>query len=80
MSDTSAQHAQQAAPVDIVVNGKPQHVQAHWTLQDLAESLGLGGKRVAIEVNMAIIPRSQLALRRLNSGDRVEIVHAIGGG
>lgn len=80
MSNTPVQHTKQTASVDIVVNGKPQQVNAHSTLQDLAESLGLTGKRVAVEVNLAIIPRSQLALFRLNAGDRVEIVHAIGGG
>lgn len=80
MSNTTVQPTQHASSVDIIVNGTPQHAPAHWTVQDLAESLGLTGKRVAIEVNLAIIPRSRLAFHRLNSGDRVEIVHAIGGG
>ena len=43
-------------------------------------STGLAGKRVAVEVNLEIVPRSQHATRVLREGDRVEIVHAIGGG
>ena len=41
---------------------------------------GLAEKRVAVEVNLEIVPRSRHATRVLGEGDRVEIVHAIGGG
>jgi sulfur carrier protein len=47
---------------------------------DLIDQLSLTGKRLAVEVNEDIVPRSQHAERRLNDGDRVEVVHAIGGG
>ena len=47
---------------------------------DLVATLGLTGRRIAIEVNEAIVPRSQHTATRLADGDRVEVVHAIGGG
>lgn len=50
------------------------------TLQDLVEQLQLTGKRIAVEVNLEIVPRSQHSGYQLQPGDRVEIVHAIGGG
>jgi len=50
------------------------------TLQDLIERLQLAGKRIAVEVNLEIVPRSQHPDYQLQAGDRVEIVHAIGGG
>ena len=44
------------------------------------ESVELGGRRIAMEVNLEIVPGSQYATYVLNEGDRVEVVHAIGGG
>ncbi|WP_290907033.1 sulfur carrier protein ThiS [Halomonas sp.] len=46
----------------------------------MVESLGLAGRRIAVEVNEEIVPRSEHAVTRLVEGDRVEVVHAIGGG
>ncbi|WP_026291404.1 sulfur carrier protein ThiS [Marinobacterium rhizophilum] len=64
----------------IVLNGDTMELRDASSLADLVEQLGLGGKRIAAEVNMEIVPRSQHATLRLNDGDQVEIVHAIGGG
>ncbi len=50
------------------------------TVEQLLESLGLAGRRIAVEVNEEIVPRSEHATTRLIEGDRVEVVHAIGGG
>ncbi len=50
------------------------------TIAGLIESLGLAGRRIAVEVNEEIVPRSEHAATRLAEGDRVEVVHAIGGG
>lgn len=50
------------------------------SVAELVESLGLGGRRIAVEVNEEIVPRSQHGSTRLGEGDRVEVVHAIGGG
>jgi sulfur carrier protein len=55
-------------------------VADHATIAQLIEQLGLTGKRIAIEINETTVPRSAHATTVLRSGDRVEIVHAIGGG
>ncbi len=50
------------------------------TVADLLVLLQLAGRRVAVELNLDIVPRSAHAEHRLQPGDRVEVVHAIGGG
>ena len=50
------------------------------SLAELVESLGIAGKRVAIERNAEIVPRTRHASTPLVDGDRVEIVVAVGGG
>jgi thiamine biosynthesis protein ThiS len=64
----------------IVLNGREQDVASGATVADLIATSGLAGKRVAIEVNREIVPRSDYAARTLRADDRVEVVHAIGGG
>jgi sulfur carrier protein len=64
----------------IQLNGEPRELSAGATVADLIDQLSLTGKRLAVEVNEDIVPRSQHADIRLNDGDRVEVVHAIGGG
>ncbi len=64
----------------IVVNGEKRAVPAGHTLAALVRELDLEGRRVAVEVNEEIIPRSQYKEQVLNGGDRVEVVAAIGGG
>lgn len=64
----------------IQVNGSSTEVAQVFTAQQLVEQLELAGKRVALEVNGEIVPRSRYAEHALQDGDRVEIVHAIGGG
>ncbi|WP_151702211.1 sulfur carrier protein ThiS [Nitrincola alkalilacustris] len=66
--------------MQILVNGEAFEADDAITLAQLTEQLGLGGKRIAIELNLDIIPRSEHAATRLKADDRVEIVHAIGGG
>ena len=66
--------------MQILVNGKDTAVPEGSTLQDLLIQLGLGESRLALECNQVIVPRSQHASQRLQDGDSVEIVHAIGGG
>ncbi|MBA4503588.1 sulfur carrier protein ThiS [Marinobacterium marinum] len=66
--------------MQIQVNGESLEVGEQITLAELVEQLELTGKRIAIELNLEIIPRSEHAGTRLNGGDQVEIVHAIGGG
>jgi thiamine biosynthesis protein ThiS len=66
--------------MEIMVNGQVQPVQENCTILQLINSLGLENKRLAVEVNLTIVPRSQFATRILTQGDKLEIVQAIGGG
>ncbi|GGY58030.1 sulfur carrier protein ThiS [Marinobacter zhanjiangensis] len=66
--------------MNVILNGDHRELPDQATLQWLIEDLGLAGKRLAIEVNEEIVPRSQYGDYRLKDGDRVEVVHAIGGG
>ena len=66
--------------MDIELNGQRKHVDAGASIRALLESEGLAERRVAVEVNGEIIPRSLHATHALAAGDRVEIVHALGGG
>lgn len=66
--------------MQIDVNGAPREVPDHYTAAELVEAMGLVGKRIAMEVNLEIVPRSQYAAHRFQPGDKVEIVQAIGGG
>lgn len=65
---------------EIIVNGEKRSVPEGLTLAELVHDLDLGGRRVAVEVNEEIVPRSRYAEHVLNGGDRVEVVAAIGGG
>lgn len=66
--------------MNITVNGAPTQVPAGVPMSALVEQLGLAGQRIAVEVNEELIPRSRFAGHRLAEGDRVEIIHAVGGG
>ncbi len=66
--------------IEIILNGETHEVASQTTVSDLLESLGMAGKRLAIEYNREILPKSQHAETLLKAQDRVEIVHAIGGG
>lgn len=66
--------------IDIELNGEPQKLTPEITVAQLLAELGLADKRVAVEYNLDILPKSQHPETLLKSGDRVEIVHAIGGG
>ncbi len=64
----------------LVINGKEQTLEHPLTLAQLVETLGMKGDRVAVELNREIIPRPQWPETTLNDGDRLEIVHFVGGG
>lgn len=65
--------------MQIFLNGESRSISAT-TLAELVAELDLAGRRIAIEHNGDIAPRSEYAIIHLATGDRVEIVHAIGGG
>lgn len=66
--------------MQITLNGEPRTVADAITVAELIEELNLSGRRLAIEVNLDIIPRSQHQQVQLKNDDTVEVVHAIGGG
>lgn len=66
--------------MQITVNGEPRAVTPGLTAAQLVELLELGGRRLAMEINREILPRSQYAAHELRDGDTIEIVQAIGGG
>jgi len=71
---------QKAAQIEILLNGKPHALAPGATVAELLEGLELGGRRVAVELNDEVLPRSEHPSRRLADGDHVEVVRAIGGG
>jgi thiamine biosynthesis protein ThiS len=65
--------------MDLLINGEPK-TSAAPTLSALIEELGMKSDRVAIELNRAIVPRDEWPGTALRNGDRLEIVHFVGGG
>lgn len=66
--------------ITITCNGKPHEVPEGNTILDLLKKFELTEQRIAIEMNRKIIPKSIYHQTTLQPGDKVEIVHAIGGG
>jgi len=66
--------------MEISVNGKIHTLHNNLTLAELIAQLNISGQRFAVEINQTVIPRSSYKDQRLVTGDRVEIIHAIGGG
>ena len=66
--------------MDIELNGQPRRIDTGANILALLQNEGLAQRRVAVEVNGEIVPRSLHAAHALVEGDRVEIVHALGGG
>ena len=66
--------------MEIQLNGQSRPFADGGTLAQLLTEEGLAERRVAVEVNGDIVPRSQHATHALGQGDRIEIVHALGGG
>lgn len=66
--------------MEVTVNGEVRRLPEGMTVAQLLEDMALTARRLAVEVNLEIVPRSTYADHRLRPGDRVEIVHAIGGG
>jgi thiamine biosynthesis protein ThiS len=71
---------EQRPTIEIIVNGEPRQVAPQTTVADLVAELKLTPARLAIELNLAILPRSAWAETCLQAGDRLEIVHFVGGG
>jgi sulfur carrier protein len=69
-----------AVRMHIQLNGEPYELPDGESVAALLNRLELTGRRVAVELNLDIVPRSQHDSTALNEGDQVEVVHAIGGG
>lgn len=62
------------------LNGEPREFDGPMTVASLVEKLGLDSRKIAIERNLEIVPRSTYARVALADGDRLEIVNFVGGG
>jgi sulfur carrier protein len=69
-----------SAPIRIVLNGAPREFPAPLTVGELLDELALAGRRLAVERNGEIVPRSRFGADAIADGDRVEVVVAVGGG
>jgi sulfur carrier protein len=69
-----------STPIQVSVNGASREFPAPLTFQQLLEELRLAGKRLAIERNGEIVPRSRFPDAWVADGDRIEVVIAVGGG
>ncbi len=66
--------------IELSVNGQKQRFEPGTNIAQLIDTLALTGKRIAVERNGEIVPRSRHAETRLADGDQLEIVVAVGGG
>jgi len=66
--------------LEITLNGEPRQLPEPLSVAALTDSLGLAGKRIAVERNGEIVPKSQHAQTLVMQGDQLEIVVAVGGG
>jgi sulfur carrier protein len=66
--------------IKILLNGTPREVAVDLSIGGLLDAEGYAQRKVAVEVNREIVPRSLHAQRIVRDGDHIEIVHAIGGG
>jgi len=65
--------------MQVTLNGELREITSQTMLQ-LLESLGIDPRKVAVERNAAILPRAEYAVTAVAAGDRIEIVHFVGGG
>ena len=64
----------------ITLNGESRDLPEAATVAEMLDLLGYGARRVAVELNRSVVPKSLHATQALAEGDRVEIIQAIGGG
>ena len=66
--------------MQIYVNGEKKQIPDTADMATLIDNMQLNGQRIAVEVNEELIPRSTFVGHQLKEADRVEIIHAVGGG
>lgn len=64
----------------LVLNGEPVELAEQSTVERLLQQLGIGRERVAVELNGDIVPKAGYETQLLSDGDKIEIVHFVGGG
>ncbi len=64
----------------VTVNGEEREVPADSTVADLLREIGTAPERVAVEVNLDVVPRQEYSSKRISEGDSIEVVAFVGGG
>lgn len=66
--------------IEITINGESRPIPAGASVTDLVSLLDLSAVRLAVELNLSILPRAAWPETKLQAGDKLEIVHFVGGG
>jgi sulfur carrier protein len=66
--------------MQVIINGESHTLNDGIMLSALLIQLDISGKRIAVEINESIVPKSRHANTVIQQGDKIEIIHAIGGG
>ena len=66
--------------MNLTINGEPRQFDTPLTVEALLGRIGMDSRKVAVERNLEIVPKSRYYQTALIDGDRLEIVHFIGGG
>jgi thiamine biosynthesis protein ThiS len=66
--------------MQVVVNGESADIKSGSTVAELLDHLQIGRERVAVEIGLQIVPKAKYDIHTLMDGDRIEIVHFVGGG
>jgi len=66
--------------VEFALNGEVQRADGPLTVGELLERFALRERRVAVAINTTVVPRSRFDEVKIEAGDRVEVIHAVGGG
>jgi sulfur carrier protein len=66
--------------MELIINGKSHTLEGVQTIADVIMHFGLSEKIIVVEHNLEIVPRDKYSARLVKAGDRIEIVHFVGGG
>ena len=66
--------------MQLVINGQEKDLRSSGTISQMLKELDITGSHIAVALNFQVVPRSSYDQTPLNEGDKVEIVHAVGGG
>jgi len=66
--------------MQITINGELKQIAVNTTVDALINQLGIDKRKIAVELNLSVLPRSQFATRILAEGDNIEMVNFVGGG